>query len=385
MLCLDCGNGLRNAYILVEKALVSDLKLKNHKCEIIADSLLKFEKEEVISVDRCNMINSEQTLAPELNLKDQQSQIIAENRLQFKKELIIDDTQNSLNPTIEYTFNTNKDEEGYISTETITVNTLLDEELHDVSIQNSGSASESGLNKNTNINSKSEKKPKKKKILTLLCSHCPKIFHTKAHLIRHEETHVLDRKRTEVCTICSLKFYCKNTLQMHMDIHDENRKRKHKCEFCPKAFFARGGLNIHRRIHLGQMIKCNFCPKEFYRQVDLDQHMKSHDVTPLTSNTGIEPRVRAKYFRKCDFCGNKINTSDWKHHRAKHLNQPTLQCLICSKTFFPNSKVTRHLRQCHDIQSDECDKFLIKLDNKFEPRLSSLMIEQKITEVYTEK
>ncbi|KAI8127807.1 Zinc finger and SCAN domain-containing protein 12 [Lucilia cuprina] len=282
MLCLDCGNGLRNAYILVEKALASDLKLRNYKCEIKTDNLLQFEKEEI------KLVDWKQTLAPELSVKEQQSQIIAENPLQFKEEEeeIVPDIQDSLKPNIEDTLNTIKNEKEYISTEAITVNKLSDEQLFDVSIQNSDSAPGSEVNK------KSKSAVKKKKKLTLLCSHCPKIFNTRAHLINHEKTHDQDRKRTEICTICGLKLYDKYTLKMHMEIHDDNRIRKYKCEFCPKAFFARGGLNIHRRIHLGQMIKCNFCPKEFYRQIDLDHHMKSHDVTPLTSDTGIEPRVR---------------------------------------------------------------------------------------------
>lgn len=35
MLCLDCGNGLRNTYQLMQKALESDIKLKEMKTEII--------------------------------------------------------------------------------------------------------------------------------------------------------------------------------------------------------------------------------------------------------------------------------------------------------------------------------------------------------------
>ncbi|XP_037822269.1 zinc finger protein 334-like isoform X2 [Lucilia sericata] len=387
MLCLDCGNGLRNAYILVEKALASDLKLKSQKCVINADKLLQSEKVEVISEDMYNSFNSEKALTSDLKLKNQQSQIITDNTLQLNKDqVVIVNLKNLLDTNTTDNLNTNKDEKGHVLTEALAMNKVSDEESRDNDFsltQNSESASESEIDKNSTANTKSVVKRIKKRIL--MCAYCSWTFKSRTHLTNHEKTHQQNRERTEVCPICGLKMYCKYGLKAHMAIHDDKRERNYKCEFCPKSFFARGALNVHRRIHLGQMVKCNFCPKEFYRQVDLNRHMKSHDVMPLKADIEVVPKVRVKYFRECDICGDKVNTNSWKRHKAKHLNQYEIECLICNKQFFPDSDIKRHLRQCHDVMGGDSDKFIKKLDTKFEPRLTRLMIEQEVTKVYTEK
>lgn len=37
---------------------------------------------------------------------------------------------------------------------------------------------------------------------------------------------------------------------------------------------------------------------------------------------------------ECKTCGRKINKNYWEIHKAKHLNQPLLQCGICNKTYY---------------------------------------------------
>ncbi|XP_065364610.1 zinc finger protein 39-like [Calliphora vicina] len=343
MLCLDCGNCLRNTYQLVGKALESDIKLKEMKTEI-----------------------TEKSNDPLEYVKERESKYL-------------------FNPNTEAALNTNAEiqELDKSLTEATILVTQSDEEiLNDdfTDIQDSDSKYESDDN-NSSMSNNSKLRSDKVDVTRqpLLCAYCSRIFYSRTHLTNHEKTHDRNRERTESCPICGLQFFNKMAVKSHMPVHDENRVRNYKCEFCIKAFFSRGGLNIHRRIHLGQMIKCNFCSKEFFRQNDLERHMQSHEVSPLTANTEKSSKVRAKYFMECKTCERKINKSCWETHKAKHLNQPLLQCGICNKTYYTRKALCLHIKKIHDVSGEEYDKAFIVINKKFKPRHSSLMKKQNIT------
>lgn len=265
---MDCGNGLRSIHQLVEKAR------KN-----VADTepSVKYEIE-VISVSDNTDLNVP-CVNKELNSSNSQKEL-DESLSEF---LILGNTKE-----VEIQNNETQDLVNlHIINETV---------------------------KNPTLEKTTKNKPKEKR-KPLMCSYCckckqiffnilnifnkslfhtAKIFYSRNHFTKHEETH-MERERTETCPICGLKFYTAKCLKNHLTVHDENRERKFKCEYCSKAFYTCGGLNCHRRKHLDEWWQCPVCPKKYSRQYELNRHMRTHEAVPVTEdewNARMKTQVR---------------------------------------------------------------------------------------------
>lgn len=80
------------------------------------------------------------------------------------------------------------------------------------------------------------------------CYICPKAFHDKRHLKRHQVMHQQDK--TFLCEICNKAFLTKVYLDRHHRTVHLSIKR-HVCSECGKAFSNSGNLIAHFRIHTG--------------------------------------------------------------------------------------------------------------------------------------
>uniref|UniRef100_A0A1I8PR78 Protein krueppel n=1 Tax=Stomoxys calcitrans TaxID=35570 RepID=A0A1I8PR78_STOCA len=222
-------------------------------------------------------------------------------------------------------------------------------------------------------NDKQEKRPRKKRKYPppAMCSYCSKLIYKPSHIKHHEAIHHADRARDKVCNVCGFKTFTLHSLKNHMRTHDRNREKTFKCEFCDKAFFNRGACNVHRRLHLGLMIKCTLCPKEYSRQIDLDKHMVSHSHTALHSG---ESKFKKKKVQ-CKICNKIMNSNCFAAHRAAHLNEPMMKCILCQKDYFNRTSCMKHMRTIHK-RTDKCED-IIYYYVKYKPRLTSLLREQQ--------
>ncbi|KAM7349574.1 uncharacterized protein ACRADG_008447 [Cochliomyia hominivorax] len=331
--CLNCGNGLRNIHLLVEQACKADNICKQIQQEVE----IKYEIERVTSPEKelDNLLGAEQNGLREILILDKEDETKVHNQ---NEENIIES---------DYMYE-------------------LDNNKSSISSKDIQEATEN----------KSQTKPKERR-RPLMCSYCSKIFYSRNHFTKHEETHQ-QRERTEACPICGLKFYNAIGVKHHLTVHNENRERKYKCEHCPKAFYSCGGLNCHRRKHLDNWLQCKLCPKKYCREYELNRHMRTHDAAPVTKDDlGTKSKQQISY-KKCETCGKKVNKYNWESHMAKHLNQPLVQCGICNNSYFERLTLCRHLQKEHDVKKTEYDKYVIKLNSKFKPRYSNLMKKQNI-------
>ncbi|KAI8128067.1 Zinc finger protein 271 [Lucilia cuprina] len=335
-LCRTCCRGLKNAYLLFQKAIES--------FNILHNTLKTPELKPISCVKEEISMEFEHKILGDYNLDN----LINEDTIKDKN---LEEEEEEESNSINY------DSNNEISSQN-------EEEIAPVDfidIKNYESSAEDLLEERTNADSNTE---------SAVDSTTLKVEH-KNILIRHEAIHNKNRQRTETCPHCKLKFYNKLGLNNHIKIHDVNREKRFKCEFCDKAFFNRGGLNVHRRIHLGQMVACKLCPKEFYRQIDLDRHLLGHSAGPLQTKVS-----KVKYEVQCQYCDKSVNSAKWKQHKAAHLGQPQVKCKICEKTFFAKKNCTKHLKQVHQKTRDEYEQF-IHYYVVYTQRMSHLMIQQQ--------
>ncbi|XP_046802333.1 zinc finger protein 2 homolog [Lucilia cuprina] len=351
-LCRTCCRGLKNAYLLFQKAIES--------FNILHNTLKTPELKPISCVKKEISMEFEHKILGDYNLDN----LINEDTIK-DKNLEEEEVSNSIN------YDSNNEMSSQNEEEIAPVDFI--------DIKNYESSAEDLLEERTNADSNTEsamgstskKAVKSKKQKLYMCAYCSLKVEHKNILIRHEAIHNKNRQRTETCPHCELKFYNKLGLNNHIKIHDVNREKRFKCEFCDKAFFNRGGLNVHRRVHLGQMVACKLCPKEFYRQIDLDRHLLGHSAGPLQTKVS-----KVKYVVQCQYCDKSVDSAKWKQHKAAHLGQPQVKCKICEKTFFAKKNCTKHLKQVHQKTRDEYEQFIHYFVD-YTQRMSHLMIQQQ--------
>lgn len=84
------------------------------------------------------------------------------------------------------------------------------------------------------------------------CSVCGKMFHKRAQLRQHAQTHVDDSKKA-VCDMCGLRFNRKSNLQAHVKTHIKGRT--FSCKLCRAPFPTFSEMLSHRRQHSQEDIK----------------------------------------------------------------------------------------------------------------------------------
>ncbi|XP_037975608.2 uncharacterized protein LOC105383886 [Plutella xylostella] len=238
---------------------------------------------------------------------------------------------------------------------------------------------------------------KKPKIRDYVC-HCGEIYHSRAKLRWHKETH--DGK-PKACQYCSDKFihlssltrhvrrthnayfmrddlkknenvpcpvckqvYLRSNLKTHMRTH--SGKRPYHCVICNKAFTTQWNLKLHRWTHMSRSakpFKCSLCKGAFIRQSEYISHMNAHkSVRPYTCNyCGCqfirkyncqrhvkEHETAKKYVCKVPDCGKSFHRSYYlSEHMKVHSGARPFSCNICGKTSSNKSNHNKHVKIHH--------------------------------------
>ncbi|CAG9580132.1 unnamed protein product [Danaus chrysippus] len=239
---------------------------------------------------------------------------------------------------------------------------------------------------------------KKAKVRDFLC-HCGAVFHSRAKLHWHKETH---EDKPKACLYCSDKFvhaasltrhvrrthnehfsslrikgklenvpcpvckqmYLRTNLRAHLLTH--SGKRPYHCIICNKGFTTKWNLKLHRWTHLSRSAKpykCTLCKGAFIRQTEYISHMNAHkSVRPYTCNYcgcqfirkyNCQRHVREhetakKYVCKVPECGKSFHRSYYlSEHMKVHSGARPFSCNICGKTSSNKSNHNKHVKIHH--------------------------------------
>lgn len=229
---------------------------------------------------------------------------------------------------------------------------------------------------------------------------CGEVFHTKAKIAWHRETHDKTPKccphcrerfihrnslsrhirisHTDLfvpgsgsemvnCPVCAKKFL-KTSLKLHMVTHDPNPETNGALEFactiCNKSFTTKWNLKQHKWVHASRSAKpfrCSFCPKAFIREADFTTHINTHkSIKPYTcDHCGLQFARKYNWLRhtrehekpkgfKCDDCGKIFHRAYYlKEHKRTHTGERPFECVICGKTSTTKTNHNKHIKIHH--------------------------------------
>lgn len=153
-------------------------------------------------------------------------------------------------------------------------------------------------------------KSKKHKQMLHHCEICSKVFHSKAHLNRHQIVH--SGAKPFLCEVCGTGFSQKSSLKLHVMSH--TGLNPHKCDICGQCFRFKPSLQSHiislhwptaaSNLVTKKQYCCDHCGKQFATAYKLKRHYRCH--------TGERPY-------ECDECGRLFSQScNFNLHRKKH-------------------------------------------------------------------
>ncbi|KAJ8724622.1 hypothetical protein PYW08_016096 [Mythimna loreyi] len=239
---------------------------------------------------------------------------------------------------------------------------------------------------------------KRAKVRDFVCQ-CGVVFHSRAKLRWHQETHA---ERPRACLYCSDKFvhaasltrhvrrshneyflaerhkgkqenvqcpvckqvYLRSNLRSHLQTH--SGQRPYMCIVCNKSFTTKWNLKLHRWTHASRSAKpykCGLCKGAFIRQSEYVSHMNAHkSVRPYTCNyCGCqfirkyncqrhvrEHEMAKKYVCKVAECGKSFHRSYYlSEHMKVHSGARPFACNICGKTSSNKSNHNKHVKIHH--------------------------------------
>ena len=191
----------------------------------------------------------------------------------------------------------------------------------------------------------------------IFCRYCPKSFHSKKMVEKHEKIHTSEklfeckncnetfrsvdelrihsravhntRKKQSAlsCTVCAAKFDKLSYLQSHRRTHCH--EKPYQCESCGIRFTQLSMLKSHNDMHASnKMFECQICTRKFTKASAMQEHQVIHTGMPF----------------KCLACEEQFSDQSQmlKHERRVHAGENVFQCLVCSQTFDHRGSLFRH-------------------------------------------
>lgn len=202
------------------------------------------------------------------------------------------------------------------------------------------------------------------------CPHCRERFVHRNSLSRHIRISHTDKfvsgSGTEIveCTVCAQKFL-KTSLKLHLLTHDLHPSElEFGCTICNKSFTTKWNLKQHKWVHASRSTKpfrCAVCPKAFVRESDYNTHINTHkSIKPYTcDHCGLQFARKYNWLRhtrehekpkahKCDDCGKIFHRAYYlKEHRRTHTGERPYECVICGKTSTTKTNHNKHIKIHH--------------------------------------
>ena len=176
--------------------------------------------------------------------------------------------------------------------------------------------------------------------MVVICEKCGKSFLKPCKLKLHVETVHLKLKKFK-CSHCdeclassvALKYHIVRKHQDHCD---------YSCEDCDRSFKTQSGLDQHLNVHdKGKTFVCQECNMELKHRTLFKNHMKKHEMMKDTT---------------CKFCHKTYPTHQKmkEHFYNTHRKNPMLRCSFCTKKYFQQVTLDKHLAVHSILICDFC-------------------------------
>ncbi|XP_047996831.1 uncharacterized protein LOC125234576 [Leguminivora glycinivorella] len=165
---------------------------------------------------------------------------------------------------------------------------------------------------------------------------CPvcKQVYLRSNLRAHLLTH--SGKRPYVCVVCSKAFTTKWNLKLHRWTHASRSAKPYKCSLCKGAFVRHSEYVSHMNAHKAvRPYTCNYCGCQFIRKYNCQRHVREHETAK-------------KYVCKVAECGKSFHRSYYlSEHMKVHSGARPFACGVCGKLSGNKSNHNKHVRIHH--------------------------------------
>ncbi|KAH9510165.1 hypothetical protein Btru_043641 [Bulinus truncatus] len=226
------------------------------------------------------------------------------------------------------------------------------------------------------------------------CDLCLKTFRDKADLFHHNKTHT----KPVQCNTCNMSFskilYLQNHLQKGCPVSNNDDRftvlenLKCQCNVCKKILKNKANVLRHLRVHAFQEAQkktqlnndsipvAESCAS--VSQENISENVEDH-YRGLENSVGFE----------CLICGQEFRFKSFMiTHVRMHLNQRPYKCEVCSKCFFTQHILKKHMQNhTRPYKCPACDKGFIRrylMKDHFKKRHEQDLMKD-ITELHDEK
>lgn len=186
------------------------------------------------------------------------------------------------------------------------------------------------------------------------CSYCPRRFPQTSSLKDHiRARHTLEKPY--FCHMCGKPFSSRTNFRVHLLSHVD--EKRFKCKMCDAAVKTKENLRRHIvAMHSTKNKICHICGAAFALTYYLNQHIKTrHSKQQKLELTYIgrtyTRRSTGNIVVQCEVC--KKPFSNLEKHMKRHTDEQPFGCDFCHKRFFQKKHLLRHVKK----HQDQCMNF----------------------------
>ncbi|XP_044743518.1 zinc finger protein 28-like isoform X1 [Chrysoperla carnea] len=185
----------------------------------------------------------------------------------------------------------------------------------------------------------------------------------------NEKTEIIRKPNVYVCDECKQEFEKVWYLGYHM--HRSHNVKGTKCSKCSIICYHPLHLNFHEKSHSpSNEYVCEICKKTFSNLHKLIRHKSAHvtersfhclqcdnsfkDKWVLKKHVKTMHSILSQKYATCHICKKSMVESHLAQHLTIHGKRETVSCELCSKKFYHQKSLEKHIKCIHENVRQEC-------------------------------